>query len=92
MNTHVCLSPRPRSYPLSVLIGKQFVHKLMSKESPPRRPASSEMIAKLIKSGYLNQYQFDDPNAITHAILRMKQDLRSSLSGAHDSTKKESRD
>jgi hypothetical protein len=64
----------------------------MSKESRPRQPISSEMIARLIKSGYLKPDKFDDPNAITHAILRMKQDLRGSLSSAHDSTKKKSRD
>ena len=38
--------------------------------------ASHEMIAKLIKAGYLPPALRHDANAITRAITQMKQDLR----------------
>jgi len=38
--------------------------------------ASREMIAKLIKAGYLPPALRNDADAITRAIARMKQDLR----------------
>ena len=41
----------------------------------PFRVASSEMIAKLIRAGYLEQRRHD-ADAITKAIARMKNDLR----------------
>jgi hypothetical protein len=44
-------------------------------QSPFRIP-SSEMIAKLIKAGYLQPARRRDADAITRAIAQMKQDLR----------------
>jgi hypothetical protein len=41
----------------------------------PLRVASSEMIAKLIRAGYLKPAQRHDADAITRAIARVKQDL-----------------
>jgi len=38
--------------------------------------ASSEMIAKLIRAGYLKSARRHDADAITKAIAQMKQDLR----------------
>jgi hypothetical protein len=43
---------------------------------PPYRVASREMIAKLIKAGYLRPTQRNNADAITKAIAKMKQDLR----------------
>jgi hypothetical protein len=42
----------------------------------PFRVASSEMIAKLIRAGYLQPARRHDADAITQAIAKMKQDLR----------------
>ena len=42
----------------------------------PFRVASSEMIAKLIRAGYLKPARRHDGDAITQAIAKMKQDLR----------------
>ena len=42
----------------------------------PFRIASSEMIAKLIRAGYLQPARRHDANAITKPIAQMKQDLR----------------
>lgn len=39
--------------------------------------AGRELIAKLVKSGYLRPAQSTDPSAIEGAILQMKDDLRS---------------
>ena len=38
--------------------------------------AADEMIAKLVKAGYLRPEQRHDADAITSAIANMKQDLR----------------
>ena len=38
---------------------------------------SNEMIAKLVKAGYLRPEHLHDADAITSAIANMKQDLRS---------------
>jgi hypothetical protein len=40
------------------------------------RSGDSEMIAKLIRAGYLQPKQRNDPGAIADAIARMKLDLR----------------
>jgi hypothetical protein len=40
------------------------------------RSGDSAMIAKLISAGYLQPEQRDDPSAVTRAIARMKQHLR----------------
>jgi hypothetical protein len=42
----------------------------------PFRVASSEMIAKLIRAGYLQLARRHDADAVTKAIAQMKQDLR----------------
>ena len=42
----------------------------------PFRVASSEMIAKLIRAGYLKPAWRNDADVITQAIAKMKQDLR----------------
>jgi hypothetical protein len=42
----------------------------------PFRIASSEVIGKLIKAGYLQPARRHDADAITRAIAQMKQDLR----------------
>jgi hypothetical protein len=42
----------------------------------PFRVASGEMIAKLIRAGYLKPARRHDADAITKAIAQMKQDLR----------------
>ena len=42
----------------------------------PFRAASREMIAKLIRAGYLQPARRNDADAITLAIAQMKQDLR----------------
>ena len=42
----------------------------------PYQAASREMIAKLIKAGYLQPALRNDADAITRAIAQMKQDLR----------------
>jgi hypothetical protein len=39
--------------------------------------ASRELIAKLVKAGYLRPARRHDADAITAAIARLKQDLRS---------------
>jgi hypothetical protein len=44
--------------------------------SSPIRAGYGEMIAKLIRAGYLLSDQRHDPDAITNAIARMKLDLR----------------
>jgi hypothetical protein len=43
----------------------------------PNRTPSDEMIAKLVKAGYLRPEHRHDADAITSAIAHMKQDLRS---------------
>lgn len=43
--------------------------------SPPRT-ASSELIAKLVKAGYLQPPQRNDPDAVSRAIFQMRQELR----------------
>jgi hypothetical protein len=40
-------------------------------------PFSNEMVAKLVKAGYLRPEHRHDPDAITSAIASMKQALRS---------------
>jgi hypothetical protein len=40
-------------------------------------PFSNEMIAKLVKAGYLRPEHRHDPDAIASAIANMKQALRS---------------
>ena len=42
----------------------------------PFRVASSEMIVKLIRAGYLQPARRHDADAITQAIAKMEQDLR----------------
>ncbi len=42
----------------------------------PFRVASREMIAKLVRTGYLQPARRNDADAITQAIAQMKQDLR----------------
>ena len=42
----------------------------------PFRVASREMIAKLVRAGYLQSARRHDADAITQAIAQMKQDLR----------------
>ena len=42
----------------------------------PFQAASREMIAKLVKAGYLRPARRNDADAITRAIAKMKQDLR----------------
>jgi hypothetical protein len=42
----------------------------------PFQVASREMVAKLIKAGYLQPARRHDADAITKAIAQMKQDLR----------------
>jgi hypothetical protein len=44
---------------------------------PPHEAGSNEMIAKLIKAGYLRPELQHDLDAITSAIAKMKEDLRS---------------
>ena len=44
---------------------------------PPYQAGSGEMIAKLIKAGYLRPERQHDLDAITSAIAKMKEDLRS---------------
>jgi len=41
----------------------------------------SELIAKLIRAGYLRPERPHDPDAVAGAIARMKEDLRSGGSG-----------
>jgi hypothetical protein len=43
---------------------------------PPNQAASREMIAKLVKAGYLQPALRHDADAITSAITQMKDDLR----------------
>ena len=38
--------------------------------------ASQELVAKLVKAGYLRPALGDDPAAVANAIARLKQDLR----------------
>jgi hypothetical protein len=42
----------------------------------PYKAASQELIAKLIAAGYLQPALRNDPDAITIAIARLKEDLR----------------
>jgi hypothetical protein len=42
----------------------------------PNRIPSDQMIAKLVKAGYLRREHQHDANAITTAIAHMKRDLR----------------
>jgi hypothetical protein len=52
--------------------------------SPPS-VTSREMIAKLVKAGYLRPTQRNNPDAITQAIAEMKQNLRDRRSDPHTS-------
>jgi hypothetical protein len=45
---------------------------------PHFRPAAEELITKLINGGYLQPAMRNDPEAITAAIVRLKEDLRGS--------------
>jgi hypothetical protein len=49
---------------------------------PHTKQCSSELIAKLIRAGYLRSERQHDPDAVTSAIARIKEDLRSG-SGDH---------
>ena len=40
------------------------------------RSAAEELVTKLINGGYLQPALRDDPDAITTAIVRLKEDLR----------------
>ena len=42
----------------------------------PFQPAACEMIAKLVKAGFLQPAAQNNADAITNAISQMKQDLR----------------
>jgi hypothetical protein len=42
----------------------------------PYRVASREMIARLVKAGYLRPTQRNNADAITAAIIKMKQNLK----------------
>jgi hypothetical protein len=42
----------------------------------PHQTASQELIAKLINAGYLQPALRNDPDAITTAITRLKENLR----------------
>jgi hypothetical protein len=42
----------------------------------PYQSASQELIAKLIKAGYLQPSLHSEPDAVTTAIARLKQNLR----------------
>jgi hypothetical protein len=42
----------------------------------PYQAASQELITKLVKAGYLQPALRNDPDAITTAIARLKDDLR----------------
>ena len=44
---------------------------------PPYQTASRELIARLVKAGYLQPSLRHDADAITTAIARLKDDLRS---------------
>jgi hypothetical protein len=48
---------------------------------PAYEAGSNEMIAKLIKAGYLRPDRRHDVDAITNAIAEVKEDLRSGGSG-----------
>jgi hypothetical protein len=49
----------------------------MDKVLPHRaQSVSNEMVMKLINAGYLSWAQRNDPDAISNAIVEMKQDLR----------------
>jgi hypothetical protein len=50
--------------------------------SSPFQAGSQELIAKLIRAGYLQPAQSHDAVAVANAIARLKQDLR----GARDDT------
>ena len=52
----------------------------------PFQAASREMIAKLVKAGYLQPARRNDADAITRAIAQMKQDLRDLGSNDNGST------
>jgi hypothetical protein len=59
------------------LPGQQKVRNLQMREVksfPPR--STDDEIVKLIKAGYLQPQQRHNPDAITNAIARMKEDLR----------------
>jgi hypothetical protein len=43
---------------------------------PRFRSAAEELITKLINGGYLQSALRDDPDAISTAIVRLKEDLR----------------
>ena len=49
-------------------------------------PFPNEMIAKLVKAGYLRPEHLQDADAISSAIAQMKQDLRSGTCGGDGST------
>ena len=44
----------------------------------PYQPVASEIIAKLLKAGYLQPTAHNNADAITNAISQIKQDLRGS--------------
>jgi hypothetical protein len=52
----------------------------------PHQAGSDEMVAKLVKAGYLQPGQRHDADAVTNAIARMKQDLRSGSCGGDGPT------
>ena len=50
---------------------------IITKVVRPRfRSAAEELVTKLINGGYLQPALRDDPDAITTAIVRLKEDLR----------------
>jgi hypothetical protein len=44
---------------------------------PPYQASSGELIAKLVRAGYLRPERQHDPDAVANAIARMKEFLRS---------------
>jgi hypothetical protein len=56
--------------------GKSRICGMSDALSSPIRAGYGEMIAQLIRAGYLPSDQRHDPDAITNAIARMKLDLR----------------
>ena len=48
---------------------------------PLSQPTTSEIVAKLVKAGYLLLEHRHDADAITSAVAKMKEDLRNGVGG-----------
>ncbi len=76
------LSPRPLQLRLApCVVSRVRAGSLNTSQEdislPPYQASSGELIAKLVRAGYLRPERQHDPDAVANAIARMKEFLRS---------------